>query len=674
MTFGMFLQTKRATKTILKTNILTMSNEKKSKVIGIDLGTGNSCVAVIENGLPKVISNIEGNNTTPSVVCIMGDEIKVGDAAKRTMIMNPKNTVSFIKRFMGSNYDDPDVQKMREMATYDVVNEGGKPRISIDGKLYSPEQISSMIIKSLVDVAKGYYGEDVTDVVITCPAWFNDVQRNATKVAAELAGLKVLRVINEPTAAILSSPIDTTAGDKVILVNDLGCGTEDVSVAEISEGLVEILASDGDVFLGGQNYDHAIVKWLIENFQNDYGINLRNDPQAYSRLVTEAEKAKKELSTATQTTINLPYITQKNNSPLHLEYTLTRAKFEALTADLTDRVVEIAKRALEKSGRTLDELDGILLVGGSSRIPSVQEALKKAFNKPLINSDFDEAVALGAAKQANVLAGNASADVLLLDVTPISLGIATMGDVFTKMIDANTTIPAERKEVFSTAADNQPEVEIIVLQGERPMAFDNKVIGKFRLDGILPAPRGVPQIEVTFTIDANGILSVSAMDKGTQKENHITIENPNSLSDDEIRRIKEDAEKFAEADKKRKADADKLNESEQFAYAMRKALDNDKITEDEKKSVNSAIDALLEAVKYKKYDELDAKKADVETAFKPISDRIYKQPNPEQNPNQEYQQAGFDGTTGPMNEGNSQFGSGAQEAEFEEVEAEEVKD
>ena len=655
-----------------------MSNEKKSKVIGIDLGTGNSCVAVIENGLPKVISNMEGNNTTPSVVYIMGDEIKVGDAAKRIMIMNPKNVVSFVKRFMGSDYNDPDVQKMKEMATYDVVNEGGKPRISIDGKLYSPEQISSMIIKSLVDVAKGYYGEDVTDVVITCPAWFNDVQRNATKTAAELAGLKVLRVINEPTAAILSSPIDTSAGDKLILVNDLGAGTEDVSVAEISEGLVEILASDGDVFLGGQNYDHAIVKWLIEQFQNDYGINLRNEPQAYSRLVTEAEKAKKELSTATQTTINLPYITQKDNNPLHLEYTLTRAKFEALTADLTDRVVEIAKRALEKSGRTLDELDGILLVGGSSRIPSVQEALKKAFNKPLINSDFDEAVALGAAKQANVLAGNAAADVLLLDVTPISLGIATMGEVFTPMIDANTTIPAERKQVFSTAADNQPEVEIIVLQGERPMAFDNKVIGKFRLDGILPAPRGIPQIEVTFTIDANGILSVSAMDKGTQKENHITIENPNALSDEEVRRIKEDAEKYADADKKRKADADKLNSSEQYAYAMRKALDNDKIkdkvTEDEKKSVNDAIDALLEAVKYKKYDELDAKKADVEAAFKPISDKVYQKPKPEQDPNQEYQQAGFDSTAGPVNEDNSQFGAGAQEAEFEEVEAEEVKD
>lgn len=655
-----------------------MSNEKKSKVIGIDLGTGNSCVAVIENGLPKVISNMEGNNTTPSVVCIMGDEIKVGDAAKRTMIMNPKNTVSFVKRFMGSDYNDPDVQKMKEMATYDVVNEGGKPRISIDSKLYSPEQISSMIIKSLVDVAKGYYGEDVTDVVITCPAWFNDVQRNATKTAAELAGLKVLRVINEPTAAILSSPIDTTAGDKVILVNDLGAGTEDVSVAEISEGLVEILASDGDVFLGGQNYDHAIVKWLIEQFQNDYGINLRNEPQAYSRLVTEAEKAKKELSTATQTTINLPYITQKDNNPLHLEYTLTRAKFEALTADLTDRVVEIAKRALEKSGRTLDELDGILLVGGSSRIPSVQEALKKAFNKPLINSDFDEAVALGAAKQANVLAGNAAADVLLLDVTPISLGIATMGEVFTPMIDANTTIPAERKQVFSTAADNQPEVEIIVLQGERPMAFDNKVIGKFKLDGILPAPRGIPQIEVTFTIDANGILSVSAMDKGTQKENHITIENPNALSDEEVRRIKEDAEKYADADKKRKADADKLNSSEQYAYAMRKALDNDKIkdkvTEDEKKSVNDAIDALLEAVKYKKYDELDAKKADVEAAFKPISDKVYQQPKPEQDTTQQYQQAGFDGNAGHVNEDNSQFGAGAQEAEFEEVEAEEVKD
>lgn len=650
-----------------------MSNKK---VIGIDLGTGNSCVAVIENGQPKVIPNQEGNPTTPSVVFIKGDEVKVGDAAKRTMIMNPKNTVSFIKRFMGSNYDDPDVQKMISMATYDVVNVNGKPRISIDGKNYSPEQISSMIIKPLVETATSWYGEEVKDVVITCPAWFNDVQRNATKIAAELAGLNVLRVINEPTAAIFSSEIDVTSGDKVILVNDCGCGTEDVSVAEISEGMVEILASDGDVFLGGQNYDHAIVEWMIEEFKNQYGINLREDSQAYARLIDAAEKAKKELSFSTQTNINLPYITQNASGPLHLDLNLTRAKFEQLTADLTDRIVEIAKRALEKSGRTLDELDGILLVGGSSRIPSIQEALKKAFGKPLINSDFDQAVALGAAKQANILAGNAPSDILLLDVTPISLGIEVMGNQMQKMIEANTTIPTEKKEVFTTASDNQPAVEIVVLQGERPFARDNKTIGRFQLDGILPAPRGVPQIEVTFSIDANGILSVFAKDLGTQKEQHITIQNPNSLSDEEVRRIKEDAEKFADADKKRKEEADKINAAEQYAYVIRKSLDDeqlkDKISEDEKKAVNEKIDALLSAVSAKNLNDIETKKTDLENVFKPIAEKIYAQSAPQPDPNQQAQQAGFT-TEQPMNESQSSFGNGAEEAEFEEVQAEEVK-
>lgn len=657
-----------------------MSNEKRTKVIGIDLGTGNSCVAVIENGLPKVINNFEGNNTTPSVVCIKGDEVKVGDVAKRTMVMNPKNTVSFVKRFMGADWNDPDVQKMKEMAMYDVINEGGKPRISIDGKSYSPEQISSMIIKSLVDVAKGYYGDDVTDVVITCPAWFNDVQRNATKVAAELAGLNVLRVINEPTAAIFSSSIDISSGDKVILVNDLGCGTEDVSVAEISEGMVEILASDGDVFLGGQNYDQAIVDWLIQEFKNENGINLREDPQAYGRLIEAAEKAKKELSTLSKTEINLSYITVTQTGPLHLVKEITRAKFQELTADLTDRVVQIAKRALEKAGKTLDELDGILLVGGASRMPAVQDALKAAFNKPLINSDFDEAVALGAAKQANILAGNATSDILLLDVTPISLGIVVMGNEMSKMIEANTTIPATHKEIFSTAADNQPSVEIQVQQGERPFAKDNKTIGVFQLDGILPAPRGVPQIEVTFNIDANGILSVSAKDLGTQKENHITIQNPNSLSDEEIKRIKEDAEKFADADKKRKEEADKINGAEQFAYAMRKSFEDenlkDKVTEDEKSDINAKVDALLEAVKVKNLNEIDTKKADLEAAVKKVSERIYGQNAPQPNPAEQAQQAGFEGpSTNPVNEtSSSSFGKSATEAEFEEVEAEEVKD
>lgn len=654
-----------------------MSNEKRKKVIGIDLGTGNSCVAVIENGQPKVIPNQEGHATTPSVVFIKGNEVKVGDAAKRTMIMNPKNTVSFIKRFMGADFNDPDVQKMKNMATYNVVNEGGKPRIDIDGKTYSPEQISSMIIKPLVETATSWYGEEVKDVVITCPAWFNDVQRNATKIAAELAGLNVLRVINEPTAAIFSSNIDVSSGEKVILVNDCGCGTEDVSVAEISEGMVEILASDGDVFLGGQNYDQAIVNWLIEEFKNMHNIDLRQDGQAYARLIEAAENAKKELSFSTTTHINLPYITQNAQGPLHFEIDITRAKFEQLTADLTERIVEIAKRALEKAGKSVDELDGVLLVGGSSRIPAIQEALKKAFGKPLINSDFDQAVALGAAKQANILAGNAPSDILLVDVTPITLGIEVNGNTMQPMIKANSTIPAEFKDIFSTAADNQNAVDIKVLQGERPFSADNKMIGMFRLDGILPAPRGVPQIEVTFSIDANGILSVFAKDLGTQKEQHITIQNPNALSEEEIQRIKADAEKFADADKKRKEEVDKINNGEQYAYAIRKVIEDenlkDKISEDEKKTINEKVDALLAAVAAKNLDEIDSKKTDLESTYNGIVKKIYGQAAPQQDPNQQAQQAGFTPEQ-PVNESQaSSFGSNAEEAEFEEVQAEEVK-
>ena len=602
-----------------------------NKVFGIDLGTGNSCVAVIENGKATVIANAEGSRTTPSVVFIKDDERKIGGSAKRGMIMNPKNTVSFIKRFMGAEWQDADVQKMLTMVTYDVVNKNNKPYIRIDGKDFSAEEISSYILADLAKVASDYYGEEVKKVVITVPAWFNDVQRNATKLAGELAGLEVLRIINEPTAAILAAGMDKEDKERVVLVNDLGAGTEDVSICEVSQGVVEVLASDGDVFLGGQNYDNEIVNWMAEEFMKDHAnVDLRKDPMAYARLVEAAEKAKCELSTSTQAEINLPYISVLDGVPQMLVMTLTRAKFESMTKNLTDRVIEIAKRALQKAGKTSSDITDILLVGGSSRMPQVQEALKNVFGDKLNkSSNYDEAVALGAAIQAKSIVNPEEDDVLLLDVTPISLGIEVNGNMFGKLVEANTTIPCKKSQIFTTAVDNQPAVSIVVLQGERPMSKDNKQIGIFNLDGIAPAPRGIPQIEVTFDIDANGILNVSAKDLGTQKEQHITINNSNSLSQEEIDRIKKEAEEHKAEDDKKKAELDKKNEAEGYIYSVEKSLNDEnissKMSEEDKSTWDSLVKEAKEAIDAKDDDKMFAKKDEVEKVFGPIITKIYQE-------------------------------------------------
>lgn len=617
-----------------------------NKVFGVDLGTGNSAVAVIINGRPEVIANDEGSRTTPSVVFIKDGERKVGSSAKRGMVTYPKNTISFNKRFMGANYTDPDVQKMLNMITFDVVNKNNKPYISIpntDGSIkeYSPEQVSSLVLEKMQKIAQDYYGpnEVVKDVVITVPAWFNDVQRQATKTAGELAGLNVLRIINEPTAAILASNIDEkTAKNKIVLVNDLGCGTEDVSICEVSDGMIEVLASYGDVFLGGQNYDDAIVRWMVEDFKSLHnGYDLSKDTIAYPRLVEAAEQAKIALSNQTQTEINLPYIAMIDGAPIMYSPTLTRAKFEALTADITKRVGECAKEALKKAGKTASDIDNVLLIGGSSRIPSVQKELADIFGDEKLDkhSNFDEAVALGAAIQANVCAGGEGSEdaVLLLDVTPISLGIEVNGNMMSKLIEANTTIPVKKSQVFTTAADNQPAVSIVVLQGERPMSADNKHIGNFTLDGIMPAPRGVPQIEVTFDINTDGILSVSAKDLGTQKEQHITINNSGALSQEEIDKIKADAEAFRAEDERKMNEVKAINEAEAFGLGVKAVLDQpemkEKLTEEEVNTLTPLIEALEEKVKTKNLDDIKAAQNALEEAWKPIVMKLYPQQTPD---------------------------------------------
>lgn len=600
------------------------------KVIGLDLGTGFSAVATVENGNSTIIVNKEGNRTTPSVVQISDDggEIKVGSAAKRSMVTKPQNTIQFVKRLMGANYGDHDVQEMIKRSTYNIINKNNKPYIKIGEKEYSPEQISSIIVNEMKKTAEDYLGTTVTDVVITCPAWFNDVQRQATKTAGELAGLNVLRIINEPTAAILASSLTTDGKEKKVAVVDAGAGTLDVSICDISDGVVEVLASDGDVFLGGSDYDQALTDYIISEFKKEHNIDLSKDKLAYPRVIEAAEKAKCELSSMTQTDINLPYISITENGPLNLIMTITRAKFESLIKTLNDRTVEKALSAIKKAGIDKSELNCVLLVGGTTRIPSLQEALKANVCQTLSqNVNPDEAVALGAAKQADILAGNSEGDVLLLDVTPLSLGIETMGGVMTRLVDANTTIPTTKKKIFSTAEDNQPAVTIHVLQGERPMASDNKSIGMFTLDGILPAKRGVPQIEVSFDIDANGIVSVTAKDLGTNKEQKITIQNQN-LSEQEIEQIKKDAEKFKEEDEKKQKDMQTLNSADQYAFSIENMLSDEnmssKIEESKRSELESNVKELHEAVNNKDVSKVEELQKKLSEIWNPIVTELYK--------------------------------------------------